>query len=148
MTKVGGYIVTPIVVGGMALMKSILVDHHMPESPQVWVDVLTNVASFLTSKLVTELVIEAPLKKDKKTADGFIVQEISLIVEPLIHGSLNGFVKHFFIDTNSIRLLNIKNLAQGRVLPVQHYSFFTGFKEGVVYNMLGTHIAEPIANLF
>ena len=45
----------PIFVALLVFSKNVFGDGYLPESPHVWMDVLGNIASFMTSKLIVEL---------------------------------------------------------------------------------------------
>lgn len=124
-------VMQPALVGLFVLGKNVLYDHFMPDNPHVWIDVGTNVFAKLVATFATlEFIVP-------KTG------EQGVWVEPILHGVINGGIKHQFINTNNLNAASfVRNAFQTiegqnvRVLPrVERYTFNNGFMEGAGYNL-------------
>lgn len=133
------FFIQPIFVTLLVFCKNVLGDGYLPESPHVWMDVLGNIASFMTSKLIVELWF------DKLFTSGLMENGFNVIVEPLVHGSINGLIKHMEVNTSTLNYLGVfRNLGEGKLPLPSHYSFLNGFEDGIVYNMMANYLSQPL----
>jgi hypothetical protein len=123
-------LVQPALVGGMVLMKDILYDHYLPESPHLWIDVGLHVVSKIVSTGITQELLVPN------------IGPMMLVVDPLIHGGLTGLAKEHLLDTENITALSLFN--SGKVPLPHYYKFSTGFTEGLVYGGIATGIGYGI----
>lgn len=133
------YMVQPTLVGIYVLAKNVLWDHYMPENPHVWLDVGTNVfAKLVSAYIVVEFIVP-------------YTNNMATWIEPLIHGGINGGIKHQFINTDNLSALAVVHTGMAyiggkskRVLPpIEHYSFENGFVEGLAYSLFAKLTVRP-----
>ena len=136
------YTIPPIMIAVIVFIKNTVGDKSLPEDPRVWIDVFSNVFGFLFSKTFIEKGV------DMFHDATFLRMGFDIVMEPLVHGSLNGVLRRF--SYSSISIGNIESqlfqrgLSGGLASLTHRYTFMDGFKEGALYNIMGNYFAGPL----
>lgn len=140
MDKFLDYVVPTLFTGILAFSYNVFGHGYLPESPHVWIDTVANMTEFMAAKLITEMTVDKVL-----SGSDFAMKGADLVMEPLLHGLLNGIVKPFQINMDSVNALGfVGSLYKGKAPLPQHYTFNNGFMDGLQYNIGGTYLAMPI----
>lgn len=132
------WIIPPIFALILTFGKDVLVDHYLLDSPHVMIDMCSNLASFIISKLIIEYGFDRMFSSGSLWQNGF-----DMVAEPTIHGLINGAVMHSSINVSTIKSLSfIKTLP----LPNNGNSFTQTFIDGILINMLANYLSEPLVN--
>jgi len=133
------YLVPMAFVGTSVFLNDVFGSGYLPDSPFLWIDVGTQMFSYMLSKMVIEYSF------DKMFPAGFFENGFNLVAQPLLHGSMSGLISEFSIHKPSIRSIQFIADRSGKLPDLnKHTGFMDGFKTGAVYNIVGTYLSMPI----
>ena len=133
------YIVPPLFIGGITALKMVYAEGYDISSPLTISEVMINIGAYEISKLFTEMFL------DKMMTSGVMISGTNHVIEPLLAGSIVGLVPVTLLGADDRRILQRLAYVGGRgVARPSSETFFTKFLDGVVINILGTWLSQPL----
>lgn len=128
-------VVQPLLVGTMVLLKDVLYDGYLPESPHLWIDIAIHVGAKLVSAGITYELLVPNLGK------------MAIVADPVMHGCMTGVIKENFLDTDSVSAIGFLE-SRGKIPLPHYYTFESGFIEGLSYGGVSTGIGFLVDGMF
>ena len=125
------YIFPALLVGAVVAVKDVYSLMILPEDPIFWIDVVTNIASYITADLLVQYAINKNIKSQ------YMKDNMEVFVEPTIHGLLNGII------TTNVHTFSIESqLANFQQSHLNNFK--TNFVDGFVNHIVSQHLASPL----